>query len=148
MPQFDHTAIAGTLPKLDIELLAGPDDLPGLPAQWRPIASAGDPATRLELAVALWNEPLLAMLPEFSAELRTSFFDVRACRADGEFALVYLAADELGELLSWLGLDPAGFVEPQFWQHFPEPLRAFQRQVHARRSRSSSSVDHEVSGSG
>ncbi|WBB71267.1 hypothetical protein O7602_16015 [Micromonospora sp. WMMD1128] len=131
MPEPDHAAIAATLPGLDIELPTEPADLPGLPERWRPVASTGDPATRLALATALWNEPLLDVLPEFSAELRTSFFDVRACRVDGESALVYLARDDAGELLTWLGADPAGFVEPPFWEHFPEPLRTFHRQVHA-----------------
>lgn len=131
MPGFDDDAIAATLPGLDIDLLARPADAPGLPARWLPIAAADDPATRLTRAIGLWNEPLLAALPEFSAQLRTSFFDVRACRADGEPALVYLATDDRGELMTWLGLDPAGFVEPPFWSSFPEPLRTFQREVHA-----------------
>jgi hypothetical protein len=82
-------------------------------------------------ALELWNAPFLDALPQFAAALRTRFADVRACWVDGEPALLYLVEHSDGHLLSWIGLDPAGFVEPRFWEHVPEPLQTFLCQVHA-----------------
>ncbi|SBT44447.1 hypothetical protein [Micromonospora narathiwatensis] len=132
MSQVDLAAVADTLPGLDLVLVEpGSAEARRLPYQWQPIATATDPRARLAAALALWNEPLLAALPEFAVALRTRFADVRAYLADDEPALLYLATDSDGRLLSWIGFDPASFVEPPFWEQFPEPLRAFLRQVHA-----------------
>ncbi|MFG1779201.1 hypothetical protein ACGFIG_22600 [Micromonospora sp. NPDC049048] len=132
MSQPDLTAIAGTMPHADLTLVEeGSADLGRLPGRWRPIAAAAHPETRLAMALDLWNPALLDALPRFAAGLRERFVDARPCLADGEPALLYLALHPDGHLLSWTGLDPAGFVEPQFWGHFPEPLRTFLREVHA-----------------
>ncbi|MFE9204267.1 hypothetical protein [Micromonospora sp. NPDC007230] len=132
VPPFDSDAIAATLPSLDLVFVeAGSSEVHRLPQQWQPVAADTDPGNRLAMALALWNEPFLTALPRFTTALRTQFVDVRPCLADGEPALVYLATDDAGDLVSWIGLDPAGFVEPHFWGNFPGPLRVFQRQVHA-----------------
>ncbi|HEU4425013.1 MAG TPA: hypothetical protein VFR67_20990 [Pilimelia sp.] len=115
MTQVDLAAIADTLPDLDLTLVeAGSGDLHHLPQLWRPIVAQTDPRIRLATGLALWNVPFLDALPQFAAALRTRFADVRACRADGEPALLYLANHPDGHLLSWIGFDPADFVKPQF----------------------------------
>ena len=122
-------AIAGTLPRVDLTFV-GPES-PDPPPQWRPIAAEPDPRARSAMALALWNKPFLDAVPRFAAALRAGLTDVRACLADGEPALLYLAADGNGRPLTWLGGDPAGFVEPPFWAAFPAPLQVFLREVHA-----------------
>jgi hypothetical protein len=125
----DFAAIAATLP--DHDLAPVDTDLHRLPEQWQPIAAEADPATRLTLASALWNAPLLEVLPQFAAALQTRFTDVKPCIADGEFALLYVATGPDDRVRAWVGYDPAGFVEPQFWGHFAEPLQTFLSHVHA-----------------
>ncbi|WP_433392671.1 hypothetical protein [Micromonospora sp. KLBMP9576] len=132
MSQPDLAAIAETVPGVRLTPVeAAPTGPRQLPPQWQPIAAAADAGARLALALDLWNPALLDALPRFAAGLRSRFVDARPCLADGEPALLYLARHPDGHLLSWLGRDPAGFVQPQFWQHFPEPLRVFLREVHA-----------------
>lgn len=130
--QGDLAAVTNTLLGLNLTLIeARSADLPRLPNQWQPIVPEADPQTRLAAALALWNAPLLEALPQFAGVLRTRFTDVRPCLADGEPGLLYLAKGRDGNQLCWIGLDPASFVEPRFWEHFPEPLQMFLRHVHA-----------------
>ena len=133
MSGVDFAAIAETFAGVVNLTLREPDakDLHRMPHQWQAIAATADPQTRLATALGLWNAPLLEALPEFATALRTRFTDVRPCLADDERALLYLAEDPDGNLLSWIGFDPASFVEPQFWEHFPEPVQMFLRHVHA-----------------
>lgn len=142
MSQNDLAAVTDTLRGLQVTLVeAGSADVPLLPQQWQPILAECDPQTRLAAALALWNAPLLEALPQFAGALRTRFTDVRPCLADSaanvvprvraQPALLYLAKGRDGNPLCWIGLDPASFVEPKFWEHFPEPLQMFLRHVHA-----------------
>ncbi|SCF12072.1 hypothetical protein GA0074695_3616 [Micromonospora viridifaciens] len=103
-----------------------------LPAAWLPIAEATDPATRRDAALGLWPGDLLAVLPRFAGALRDSLADVRVCLLDGVPALVYVFPGAYEPLITWVGHDFRSFgAEPRFWEHFPDALRVFLREVHA-----------------
>ncbi|MFF0154006.1 hypothetical protein [Micromonospora sp. NPDC005203] len=103
-----------------------------LPAAWLPVAEATDSATRRAAALGLWPGDLLALLPRFASALRDSLADVRVSLLDGIPALIYVFPGAYEPLITWVGYDSRSFgTEPQFWEHFPEALRVFLREVHA-----------------
>src|SRR5262245_41658539 len=103
-----------------------------MPAAWRPVVDAIDPAARRDAAFALWNRDLLELLPRFANVLGGRLVDVRAVLTRDSAALVYVVDAGGGAYLSWVGFDPGSFGEPPpFWDSFPSPLRTFLREVHA-----------------
>ncbi|MFJ1456458.1 hypothetical protein [Nocardia sp. N2S4-5] len=111
---------------------------PDLPSQWRPISVSARPQDRCAAALALWNRSFLDMLPRFAAALRDKLADVRVCKLDDAWVLLYVLAPGVGEPYAlWAGWDPATFgdTEPPLWDAFPAPVREFLRTVHAGFSR-------------
>ncbi|WP_280334623.1 hypothetical protein [Nocardia wallacei] len=111
---------------------------PDLPAPWRPIAVSALPQQRCMAALALWNRPFLDLVPRFAAALRDQLADVRVCKLDDVWVLLYVLAPGVGEPYAlWAGWDPATFgeTEPPLWDALPAPVREFLRTVHAGFSR-------------
>lgn len=107
------------------------DDPAGLPEGWVPIALADDPQQRVEAALRLWPDEILALLPRFAEALRTKLEDVRACRSDDGPALVYVVERDSGIAVTWVGFEPRDpEPEPPFWADFAPELRRFLTTVH------------------
>jgi hypothetical protein len=129
--QVDPADIAATLTSWQLTFVE-PGLLPSVvPDRWRPIVSSREAGSRCEAALALWNKPLLDLVPKFAAVLGTRLIDVRVCVTDDCAALAYVTRNDEGRYVSWLGYDPATFHEPEFWASFPEPLQVFLSEVHA-----------------
>ncbi|MEW2308917.1 hypothetical protein AB0918_09825 [Streptomyces sp. NPDC006864] len=133
MAEADAATITRTLPEWSLTFIEPTSDrMTVLPAHWQPIALADRAEVRYRVARSLWNQEFLAFIPGFATAMDSHCIDVRACITDGCAALVYVMADQNGGLVSWVGYDSRTFgPEPMFWPCFPEPLRAFLREVHA-----------------
>jgi hypothetical protein len=131
--EVDPAEIAVALDKWSLTFVGpGSAELSRIPERWTSIAISSDPETRHRIALALWNQSLLDLLPQFAEALRTRFVDVRVAITDDCPVLVYAARADNGRLACWVGYDPRSFGElPKFWDSFPEPLRVFLRDVHA-----------------
>src|SRR4051812_26557252 len=109
-----------------------PADAARLPARWRPILLSPDGPTRCQLALDLWNQSFLELVPRFAGTFRDRLVDTRAYLADGVPVLVYVATADEGGYVSWVGYDPRTFGEqPPFWDAVPAPVQVFLREVHA-----------------
>src|SRR3954469_8485809 len=109
-----------------------PADAARLPERWRPILLSPDSRTRCQLALDLWNQSFLELVPRFAGTFRDRLVDTRAYLADGIPVLVYVATADDGGDGSWGRSDPRTFGEqPPFWDSVPTPVRAFLREVHA-----------------
>lgn len=104
-----------------------------LPAGWRMVAAAPDPAGRRRAALALWPRDVLDLLPQFAELFADRLLDVRVGRLRGDLALAYLARADSGAALVWMGWAPGppGGREPVFWGRLPAPARRFLIEVHA-----------------
>lgn len=131
MMELDRAEVAGTLQGWTSDpVAAGAADSERLPDRWRPIVAAADPVQRCEIALGLWNDGFLDLVPRFAAVLRDRLVDVVPFfTADGPVLVYVVRADE-GRVVSWVGYDPRTFEQPQFWPAFPEPLQQFLRDVH------------------
>lgn len=104
-----------------------------LPAEWQPIAESRTAERRCLLAMALWCDGFVRLLPRFLARLSVDLHDVRACRFGDEYALVYVAMSGIPEdpYHVWVGRDPRLFAStPRLWQCVPAPVRRFLHGVH------------------
>ncbi|WP_406277222.1 hypothetical protein [Embleya sp. NBC_00896] len=111
---------------------ATPDDADRVPPAWAPIAEAADPAERVRVALARWNDGFLDFVPKFAAALRTRCADVRVAFTGAEPVLVYVLEGPDGGPVSWVGHHPTAFEQPPFWDEcFPAPVQDFLREVHA-----------------
>ncbi|MFJ6749141.1 hypothetical protein ACIQNI_13260 [Streptomyces sp. NPDC091266] len=129
---MDSAEIAATLEEWSLTFVGDRSrEAARIPEAWRPIALSAGAEDRRRTALSLWNQGFLDLLPEFAEVLHAHCVDVRACITDGSPVLVYVLETEDGDLVSWVGYDPATFEEPAFWESFPEAVRVFLRQVHA-----------------
>lgn len=120
---------------------AGSEESASIPAAWQPVLDAGDPDKRARIALSLWNQAFLDMLPRFARVFPARLQDVRVFwlrtaldAPRGRFVLVYLTGrDDENRLILWIGWDPASFGEhePDYFETIPEPVRDFLRQTHA-----------------
>lgn len=107
----------------------------GLPEQWRPIAGASEASTRRDIALGLWNDEFLAMVPRTAQLLRTELVDVRVAHRGDEHVLVYVVEHHAGtpqrEVRTWVGGTPDSTAElPELWDAVPGPLQEFLLAVH------------------
>ncbi len=129
---MDAVEIADSLGNWSLEFVeAGSEELVRIPEEWRPVVQSADPGTRRRVALSLWNQDFLDLLPEFATLLTSRCVDVRACVTDDSPVLVYVLETDTGAHVSWVGYEPGSFDEPTFWEVFPEPLQVFLREVHA-----------------
>ncbi|QRX90510.1 hypothetical protein [Streptomyces noursei] len=124
--------IAATLNDWSLTFVGAPcGEVARIPEEWRPIVFAAGPEERRRLALSLWNQGFLDLVPEFAEVLNTHCVDVRVGITDDSPVLVYVLETEERELVSWVGYDPGTFEEPEFWEIFPEAVQVFLREVHA-----------------
>ena len=124
----DHAEIVDTLegrPAVPV----GPGQAARLPEQWHPIAASAEWRVRQEIALGLWNDGFLDLVPGFATELAERLVDIRPYLIDDEPALVYVARSEPYGLVSWVGYDPRATAPlPEV---VPAVLRDFLHGVHA-----------------
>jgi hypothetical protein len=116
------------------------DRLP-VPVNWQPILDSADSVERCRIALSLWTPQFLDKLPKFSILLPERLADVRVLRirTGGEapaehIVLAYAAGHNTdGELILWIGHDPANFADaaPKYFETIPQTARDFLQQTHA-----------------
>lgn len=117
------------------------EDRLSVPVNWRPILDSDDPAERCRIALSLWSPQFLDKLPKFSILLPERLADVRVLRirTGGEapaehIVLAYAAGHNAdGQLVLWIGHDPANFADtvPKYFETVPQAARDFLQQTHA-----------------
>lgn len=133
MTDFDLAAIlaeiAGQTPMTLVE--PGSPEAALVPEPWRAIASSADPAIRASAALALWNPEFLALVPRFAEVFRARLEDVRVCRLQDDWVLLYLAGHPVESHVTWIGWEPGDHTRAPFWEAIPLPARDFLTGVHA-----------------
>lgn len=107
-----------------------------VPKSWQPIARSTLAESRRRVAVSLWHQDFLKLIPNFAQTLKTELADVRFAHVGGEAVLVYafehFDADRR-EVVCWIGWDPmlCRNTGLRFAEAIPDALRRFYRETHA-----------------
>ena len=139
MTGIDQGALASAVAEWispGVEILEpGPRARGLIPRAWWPVAESSDPEQRKRIALSLWNDDFLAMIPRYAEALRTMLVDVRVAKHDFYTTptLDYVVRTAEGALRVWAGDDPRTFggTAPALFEAIPDAVATFLRQVHA-----------------
>ncbi|MBA3020569.1 hypothetical protein [Propionicimonas sp.] len=134
-PADDKVGYLKQFGALDLEIVAHPADVDGIPDSWKQLLSQ-DLESRLGAIVAGWEAVLASQLSNTLAYLRAHLTDVELLRVDQEYFLLYSLTNTEGAPRYYVGGNPLrpNFGENQAlrqqWSQLPAALRSFYEELH------------------